>query len=146
MTDLFTKQFAEMFKASPYTQFQNPMMSFMQDGISKTQDATLKSIEAAKDGAEALSKTNSLAANEACALSNKAFDQMIENTQAAFAAFQALALAKSPMEVAKLQAEYVQAQMAKAGVQTKELFELSTKLAQKTAEATTSMAAKTGKF
>ena len=42
----------------------------------------------------------------------------------------------------QLQAKYVQAQFTKAGAQSKELFELSTKLTQKTAEAVTGLVTK----
>ena len=65
---------------------------------------------------------------------------MIQNTEATFIAAQAIAQAKSPIEAAQLQAKFVQAQFAKAGEQGKELFEASTRLAQKTTEVVTGFA------
>ena len=56
------------------------------------------------------------------------------NTEAAFDAAQAIVRAKTIPEAARLQADFVQQQLAVAGAQTKELLELSTKVAKQTFE------------
>ena len=142
MNDQFTKPFTDLFKAAPYGQMPDQLQTPMQDGLAKTRDATLKSISAVRDGAEALGKSSPLASKETGALTTRVFEQAIENTEAAFVAAQAIAFAKSPMEAVQLQAKYVQAQFAKAGAQGKELFDLTSKVAQKSAEAVSSVAAK----
>ena len=64
------------------------------------------------------------------------------NTEAAFDAAEAIARADTLPEAARLQANFFQQQLAIAGAQTKELFELSTKVAQQTFETMNSAAAK----
>ena len=131
MADQFTKPFADLFKLGSFGQLPDQMQTFVQDGLAKTREATLKSISVVKDGATALGKASPVASKETGAFTDKAFDQTIENTEAAFVTAQAIALAKSPMEAAQLQAKYAQAQFAKTGEQAKELYDLWTKAAQK---------------
>ena len=135
MNDQFTKPFTDLFKTAPYGQLPDQLQTFVQDGLSKTREAALKSIAVVKDGAEALGKSSPVAAKETGELTSRAFEHAIDNTETAFVAAQAIALAKSPIEAMQLQAKYVQAQFAKVGAQSKELFELSTKVARKSAEA-----------
>lgn len=141
MTDQFTKPFTDLLNPAKFGQLPGQMQTAFQDGLAKTRDLTLKSIDAAKTGAESLGKS-SVVPKETGALTTKAFEQAIENTEAAFLAALAVAQAKSPIEAMQLQAKYVQAQFTKAGAQSKELFELSTKLTQKTAEAVTGLVTK----
>ena len=146
MNDQFTKQFTDMFKANSFGQIPGQMQSAVQDGIAKTRDVTLQSIAAVRNGAETFGKSNMVAPKESGALTSRVFEQAIENTEAMFLAMQAMTQAKSPMEAMQLQAKFVQTQFAKAGEQTKELFELSTKVSQKTAEAMGGMVTKGGPF
>jgi hypothetical protein len=142
MTDAFTKPFADLLQATQFAQLPAHAQTLIHDGLAKTREATLKTFVTAKDGAAAFGKANPIATDEAKVLTATVFDHAIANTEAAFIAAQAIAQAKSPTEVAQLQAKFVQTQFAKAGEQTKELFELSTKAAQKTAEALTGLASK----
>jgi hypothetical protein len=64
------------------------------------------------------------------------------NTEACFDAAQAIARAKTIPEAVRLQSNFVQQQLAVAGAQTKELFELSAKVAQQTFETVNSAATK----
>ena len=130
MTDQFTKPFTDLFKGAPACQIPVQLQSFVRDGLSKTRDAALTSLAAIKTGADSLGKVNV----EAGEFNAKLFDHTIANTEAAFSAAQSIAQAKSPVEAIQLQAQYMQSQFAKAGEQTKELFELSTKAAQKSVE------------
>lgn len=140
MTDQYTKQFADLFKA----QLPEQLQTFVHEGLAKSREVAVQSIAVAKNGAEALGKASPVAPKEASALTAKAFDQVLENTESAYEAAQSIARAKSPVEVAQLQAKYFQSQLARAGEQCKELFELSTNLAQKTAEGASQLAAKSG--
>ncbi len=56
------------------------------------------------------------------------------NAQAAFDAAQSIARAQTLPEAARLQANFLQQQIAVASAQTKEIFELSTKVARQTFE------------
>ncbi len=140
MSDHLNKQFADLFKGALPEQVQ----TMVQDGLAKSREITVKSISAAKDGAAMLGKSSPVANAEANELAAKAFDQVLENTEAAYAAAQSMVLAKSPIEMAQLQAKYMQAQFARAGEQTKALLDLSSKVAHKTAEGVSQMAAKSG--
>ena len=140
MTDQFTKQFSEMFKAQLPEQFQ----TMMQDGLAKSREVALKSIVAAKDGAEQFGNASPVASKEGSALTSKAFEQIIANTEAAYEVALSMSRAKSPVEAVQLQASYLQAQFGRAGEQSKELFELSTRLAQKTADGVSQVAVKSG--
>ena len=145
MTDPFTKQFADLFKAGSYGQLPEQMQAMFHDGLAKSREAAMKSLEVAKDGAMALSQANTLASKEATALTSKAFEHAAANAEAAFTVARSLASAKSPAQVAELQVSFMQSQLTKAGAQGKELLELSTKLAQKTAEATAQLATSAAK-
>ena len=140
MTDQYAKQFSNLFKA----QLPDQLQTLVQDGLAKSREVTVTSITVVKDGAAALGKASPVAPKEASALTAKAFEQVIENTESAYDAAQSIARAKSPVEAAQLQAKYVQSQFGRAGEQCKELFDLSTKLAQKTAEGLSQFAAKSG--
>jgi len=73
-----------------------------------------------------------LASCRARALSEKVLTNAAAATDAAFEAAQAIARARTIPEAARLQADFIQQQFATASIQTKELFELSTKMAQQT--------------
>jgi hypothetical protein len=141
MTDAFTKPFADALKAAPYGQLPQHVQSLVTDGIAKTREATLKSFAAAKNGAEAFGRVAIAAQRDTEQLAGKVIDHAVENTEAAFTAAKAITQAKSLVEAAELQAKFVQAQLTKAGEQSRELFELSTKLAQKATETVTGLAA-----
>ena len=130
MTDQFIKPFTKMFEATSLNQLPEQTQAIVHDGLAKTRDAALKSIAAVKVGAEALGKASPIAAKETGAFTTRAFEQAIENTEAAFVAAQAIFSARSPVEAAQVHATYVQAQLSKVGEQAKELFNLSTKVAQ----------------
>ncbi len=65
------------------------------------------------------------------------------NTEAVFDAAQAIARAKTIPEAVRLQTSFVQQQLAAASAQSKELFELSAKVAQQTFETMNVAATKT---
>jgi hypothetical protein len=65
------------------------------------------------------------------------------NAEAAFDAAEAMAKAKTVPEMARLQATFLQQQMAAASAQTKEFFELSNKIGRQTLESMNAVASKT---
>ncbi|MGD9671468.1 MAG: phasin family protein [Hyphomicrobiaceae bacterium] len=64
------------------------------------------------------------------------------NTEAAFEAAQAIARAKSVPEAGRLQAKFIQQQLATATAQAQELFELSIKVSQQNFEAASEAASR----
>ena len=73
----------------------------------------------------------------------KLVDNTMSNAAAVFDAAEAIARAKTLPEATRLQAEFFQKQLAAAGAQTKELFELSTRVAQQTLQTVNEAAGKT---
>ena len=134
LTNQSTKPIADLFMLAQTSHLPAQMQSLVQDGLSKTRDAALKSLLVVKDGADSISKANSFVPKESGAVTKKVFDHTTANIEAAFDAAEAITQAKSPVEVIQLQAQYMQAQFAMASEQIKELFELSTKAAQKSVE------------
>jgi phasin len=105
-----------------------------EDGVAKTREAYQKLQDVAKDNAKVVEEVVLAAQAGAKAIGEKVLHNTTVNTEAAFDAAQALARARSLPEAARLQADFVQQQLAAAGAQTKELFELSTKVARQTFE------------
>ena len=134
MTNQSTKPITDLFMLAQTSLLPAQMQSLVQDGLSKTRDAALKSLMVVKDSADLLSKANLFAPKESGAVTKKIFDHTTANVEAAFNAAEAITQAKSPVEAIQLQAQYVQAQFAMAREQIKELFELSTKAAQRSVE------------
>jgi hypothetical protein len=65
------------------------------------------------------------------------------NAEAIFDAAEAMARAKTVPEIARLQAKFVQQQLAAASKQSKEFFELSSKISRQTLESMNAVATKT---
>ena len=79
---------------------------------------------------------------DAKTLTESTLQNFVANTEARFDAAQAMVRAKDVAEVAQLQAKFVQTQMTKAGEQSKELYELASKLMQQTFASWNSVATK----
>lgn len=131
MTEQFVRPFTKLFGIAPYAQLPEPMRAMLNDSIAKAREMTLQSITTVKENVETAGKANPFIVNEAADLATKAFQQLTENTDAAFAAAQAIVGAKTTSEAVKLQIEYFNAQTKKASEQAKELFELSSKMGKK---------------
>ena len=78
-------------------------------------------------------------------LNEKIVQNLTANAEAAFSAAQAIAIAKSLPEIAKLQSEFVQKFAAQATEQTKEFFDLSTRATRHLFEKAQSAATKSFK-
>jgi phasin len=134
MNEQFTRQAQDMFRAAQDARIPESMQAMAEDGVAKTREAYQKLQDAAKDNAKVVEDVVLAAQAGAKAIGEKVLHNTAVNTEAAFDAAQALARARSLPEAARLQADFVQNQLAVAGAQTKELFELSTKIARQTFE------------
>ncbi len=142
MNEQFTRQAEQFFSAAKDARMPENVQAMMVDGVAKTRDAYEKAASAAKDQAKVAE--DMLLASQAGAktIGTKLMENTVTNAEAAFEAAQAIARAKSIPEAARLQAEFMQKQMAVAGAQTREFFELSTRIAQQTFETFNSAATK----
>ena len=132
--DDFARQAQDMFAAAKDAKIPENIQHFAEESVSKTREVFHKLNSAAKDNAKVVEDVvlASTAGNKA--ISEKLFQNAVSNTEAAFDAAQAMARAKTLPEAAQIQAKFFQQQMTLAGTQTKELFELSTKVAKQTFE------------
>ena len=121
------KQAEKMMKDA---QLPENMLLFAQDSVAKSREAFTRIASAAADQAKVVEAVAAEAQVSARTLGEKAMTNLARNTEAAFDAAEALTRAKSLPEAAKLQADFMQAQIAIMGAQTKEFFELSTRMAQ----------------
>jgi len=132
----------DFFKAAKDAKIPENVQQIAGDTIAKTHEAYVKMSDAAADGAKTAEEVISVAQVGARELGEKAVENFTANTQSAFDAAQAIASASTIPEAAKLQADFFQQQLAIAGAQTKEFFELSTKLTQETFQTVNSATAK----
>ena len=110
--------------------------------VIKTREAYSKMTAAAKDGAKVLEDVMLASHAGAKAIGEKVLHNTVANTEAAFDAALAIARAKTLPEAARLQANFWQQQIAVASAQTKELFDLSTKVSKQTFESVNAAAQK----
>lgn len=143
MNDAFTRQAQEMFNAAKDARIPENVQHMAEEGILRTREAYDKLSAVAKDGVKVTEEVVLAMHAGARAIGEKVFDNATSNTEAAFDAAQAIARAKTLQEAARLQAMYFQQQISAAGAQTKELFELSTKVAKQTFDSVNAAATKT---
>jgi phasin len=143
MNEQFTRQAQEIFNAAKDARIPENVQAFAEESVAKTRDAYQKFNTAAKDNAKVMEEVMLNAHAGARALGEKIMTNTAANTEAVFDAAQALARARTLPEAARLQADFVQQQMAAASAQTKELFELSTRVARQTFESMNAATTKT---
>jgi len=142
MNEQFTRQAQDMFNAAREAKIPENIQAMAEDGVAKTREAYQKLNSAAKDGAKVVEEVMLAAQAGAKAIGEKVMHNTSVNTEAAFEAASAIARARTIPEVARLQADFMQQQFAIAGAQTKELFELSSKVARQAIESMNSVASK----
>jgi len=142
MNDQFTRQAQDMFSAAKDARIPENVQAMAEDGVAKTREAYQKMTVVAQDGAKATEEVVLAAQAGAKAIGEKIMHNTAVNTEAAFDAAEAIARATTVPEAARLQANFLQQQFAVAGAQTKELFELSTKVAKQTFETMNTATAK----
>lgn len=138
----FTRQTQEMFAAAKDARIPEQVQAFAEDSVSKARETYGKLNSVAKDNAKALEGLMVAAQAGAKSIGDKVLENTEANTEAAFEAAKAIARAKTLPEAIRLQTSFFQQQLTAAGTQSKELFELSAKLAQQTLESFSSAATK----
>ena len=126
----FTRQAQEMFTAGKDAKVPENISAFAEDAVAKSRDAFHKMSAAAKDQAKVVEGVLLTTQAGAKSIGEKIMANAITNTEAAFEAASAMARARTFPEIARLQTNYWQQQFAVAGSQSKELFELSSKVAK----------------
>lgn len=138
----FTRQTQEFFSAAKDARIPEQVQAIAEDSVSKARETYDKFSSVAKDNAKVLEEVAAAAFAGAKSIGDKVLKNTETNTEAAFEAAQALARARTLPELVRLQSSFIQQQLATAGAQSKELFELSTKVAQQTFENLNSAASK----
>jgi hypothetical protein len=141
MNDQFTRQAQDMFAAAKEARIPENVQAFAEESVAKTRDAYSKINAATQDSVKAVEEIVLAAQAGAKSFSEK-FIHAATNADAAFDAAEAIARAKTLPEVARLQADFFKQQMAAASAQTKEFFELSSKISRQTLESMNSAASK----
>ena len=134
MNEQFTRQAQDILAAAKDARIPENVQAFAEESVAKTREAYNKLSNVAKDNVKVLEEVMLATHAGAKAIGEKFLQNSVVNTEAAFDAAQAIARAKTFPEAARLQANFVQQQLAVASSQTKELFELSTKVAKQTFE------------
>jgi len=142
MNEQFTRQAEQFFSAAKEARVPENVQAMMVDGVAKTREAYEKASSVAKDQAKVAEEMLLAGQAGAKSIGSKLIENTAINAEAAFEAAQAIARARTLPEAARLQAEFVQKQMATAGAQTRELFELSSRIAQQTLASFNTAAAK----
>jgi phasin len=142
MNEHFTRQAQDMFNAAKDVRIPENFQALAEDSVVKTREAYQKINTAAKDSAKVIEEVMLAAHAGAKAIGEKVLQNTVVNTEAAFDAAQAIARARTLPEAARLQADFVQQQLAAAGAQSRELLELSTKVAKQTFETVNAAASK----
>jgi hypothetical protein len=142
MNEQFTRQAEQFFSAAKDARVPENVQALMVDGVAKTREAYEKATNVAKDQAKVAEEMLLAGQAGAKSIGSKLIENTAINAEAAFEAAQAIARARTLPEAARLQAEFVQKQMATAGAQTRELFELSSRIAQQTFASINTAAAK----
>lgn len=139
----FARQTQEFLSAAKDARIPEQVQAIAEDSVTKARETYDKLNTVAKDGVKVLEEVMVTAHAGAKSIGEKVLKNTEANTEAAFEAAQALARAKTVPELIRLQTAFVQQQMSAAGTQSKELFELSAKVAQQTIESLNSAATKT---
>lgn len=142
MNEQFARQAEQFFSVAKDVRVPENVQALVVDGVAKTREAYEKASSVAKDQAKVAEEILLAGQAGAKSIGSKIIENTAANAEAAFEAAQAIARARSLPEAAKLQAEFVQKQMTIAGAQTRELFELSSRIAQQTFQSFSSAATK----
>jgi hypothetical protein len=143
MNDQFARQAQDMLAAAKEARIPENVQAFAEDSVAKTREAYTKMSAAAQDGVKAMQEIMLAAQAGAKSFGEKMLHTATLNAEAAFDAAEAMAKAKTVPEMARLQASFVQQQLATASAQTKEFFELSNKIGRQTLESMNAAATKT---
>lgn len=132
MSNTFANQAEDFMRNAADVRVPEQFQHFAEDSVAKSRQAYAKMTVVAQDTQKALAEVSATAAQNTKTLGEKMLANMTANTEAAFDAAEAIARSRSVPEAIKLQTSFMQSQMAKANEQTREFFELYTKMAQQT--------------
>jgi phasin len=140
MLDQIARQAQEALAATTNVEVPAEIRSLAQDGVSKVREAYDTWNAATRTGGKALEEMVSVTQAASKAVSDRIVGNMLANTEVAFDVAEKIARARTLTEAIAIQTKYAQSQVAIASQQGKELFELSAKVAQETAETLTGVA------
>lgn len=138
----FTRQAQDIFAAAKEARIPENVQAFAEESVAKTRDAYSKLNSATQDSVKAVEEIVLAAQAGAKSFGEKFLHTASVNAEAAFDAAEAIARAKTLPEIARLQADFLKQQLAVASSQTKEFFELSSKISRQTLESLNSAASK----
>jgi phasin len=142
MNEHFKRQAEQFMNAAKDARIPENMQAFAIEGVAKSREAFEKINAAAQDHAKAAEDVLIATQAGAKTIGAKLIDNTARNATAVFEAAEAVARARTLPEALQVQSAFVQKQLAVAGAQTKELFDLSTRVAQQTFETMNAAAAK----
>jgi len=145
MNEQINRVSEEFLKAAQQARLPENVQAMAQEGVAKARETYDKLSAVAQDQAKVLEQVVASQAAGAKAFGDKILQNVFANTEAAFDAAAAIARSRSLPDAAKIQADFMQQQLSKAGEQSKELFELSTRLAQQTFDSMNTAATKSFK-
>lgn len=142
MIDKVNQQAQEMLEAVAKLEVPAKVRAMAEESVTKAREVNAKWNKASSIGASVLEETVLATQAGFKRVAETVVANTMANTEAAFDAAQRLAKAKSLAEVAQIQAEFAQAQLAKAGEQAKTLLELSAHAAKETNDVLSAIANK----
>ncbi len=122
----------DLFASLPPIAVPANVQTLIEQSFAKMQSSYSAASTQTQENARALEEVLSTSQKEARAIGDKVLRDAEANADAFFKAANALARAKTLPEVVSLQTDFVSRQLKAYETQGKELFELSTKLAQQT--------------
>jgi len=143
MNEQFARHAEQFMDAAKAAKIPENVQAFAEQGVSRSQEAFATLSTAAQDQMKAAEELALATQAGFKSIGSKMMDNTAANAEATFEAARAIARASSVPEAFRLQAEFVQRQFAIAGAQTKELFELSTRVATNAFETASEATAKT---
>ncbi|MFN3743218.1 MAG: phasin family protein [Hyphomicrobiaceae bacterium] len=143
MNEPFTRQAEQFMNAAKSAKIPENFQSLAEEGVTRSKEAFETLSAAAKDQVKAAEELALATQAGFKSISHKLMDNTVANAEAAFEAASAIARAGTVPEALRLQAEFVQRQLATAGAQTRELIELSSRVATQAFETAAEATAKT---
>lgn len=142
MNDFLKRQAEDFLAAANGARIPEQFQTLAQDNVAKSRDMFEKLSGVAKDQTKVAEDVMLATQAGAKCFSSKLIENTVANTHAAFDAAQAFAQAKTLPEAGRVQAEFFQRQLQVMSLQTKELFDLSARIAKETFEHANAAAAK----
>lgn len=142
MHEQISKQAREMWAAATKTEIPDAIRSAAQDSVAKASEALAQWQTVARQGSKAFEDISLATQSGAKAVGEQVLGNTIANAEAGIAAAQKVVAARTIPEAAQLQAKFLQDQAEAWKLQSKELAELSLKVARETADALTASVAK----